>query len=519
MIELADEKQAGAIDRRTIEQYQLPSMVLMERAALAFCEVLWEREKKDTPILIVCGNGNNGGDGLAAGRILAQKGYPVTLLCAGNSETGTEQFCQQREILRQMKLPVLSFSKEEAQEKKEQLKTVLASAKVIVDALFGVGLNREISGHYKELITCMNEAEAVKYAMDIPSGIHAGSAQVLGTAFRADVTVTFGIGKKGLYLYPGADYAGEVFIKDIGFLREAVRQEKLCWKMLEESDLYGILKRKRHSHKGTYGRVLVIAGSRTMSGAAYFSAMAAYRMGAGLVKIVSEVHNEGVLRTLLPEALFSFYEEGEEPKELLQKELQWADAVVTGPGLSLSDTAAFIVRQVLTGCSVPCVVDADAITLLAGFSKQEKEQYLKKENLVLTPHLKELAVLLQKETAEVSENLSRVTELLPAFGGVLVCKDAVTLTAGADTVYVNTIGTNGLATGGSGDILTGILAGIYAQRRQDWKKELLYDTARGVTLHGLCGRYAAKCCSESSMLARDTLDSICAVLKKITDCE
>lgn len=519
MTELADEKQAGAIDRRTIEYYKLPSMVLMERAALAFCEVLREREETRTPVLIVCGNGNNGGDGLAAGRILAQKGYPVTLLCAGNPETGTEQFCQQREILRQMELPVVSFSKEEAQEKKEKLQALLASAGIIVDALFGVGLNREVAGHYKELIECMNDAAAVKYAMDVPSGIHAGSGKVLGTAFRADVTVTFGIGKKGLYLYPGADYAGQVLIKDVGFLKEAVRQEKLCWKMLEESDLYGFLKRKRHSHKGTYGRVLVIAGSRTMSGAAYFSAMAAYRMGAGLVKIVSEVHNEGVLRTLLPEALFSFYEDGEEPKELLEKELQWADAVVTGPGLSLSDTAAFLVRQVLASCSVPCVVDADAITILAGFPEQEKEQYLKKDNLVLTPHLKELAVLLQKTTAEVSENLSRVTELLPAFGGVLVCKDAVTLTTRKDSVYVNTIGTNGLATGGSGDILTGILAGIYAQRKADWKKEFLYDTARGVSFHGLCGRYAAKRCSAGSMLARDTLDSISEVLKKITDCE
>lgn len=517
MVYLADAVQMKSIDQCAMEEYEIPSMVLMERAALAFSNVLMEREAASRQILIIYGSGNNGGDGLAAGRILSENGYQVSLLGVGSAEHASEQLRQQSAIVRKMKLPMVRFSKEEASsnEAVETAKTMIASADVIVDAIFGVGLNREITGHYRDVINWVNESQAVKYAMDIPSGIHAGTGHILQCAVKADVTVTFGVGKKGLVLYPGANYAGEVIIKDVGFPGQAVKREAIRWKLLEKSDLYGLLERKRHSNKGTYGRVLVIAGSRTMSGAAYFSAMAAYRMGVGLVKIVSEVHNEGVLRTLLPEALFSFYDETTEIEELLEKELSWADAVVVGPGLSLSDTAVSIVRNVLTMSRCPCVVDADAITILAGFSKEEQKESLGKENLVFTPHVKEMAVLLGKDVSYVAQNLYRLPALLPELRGILVCKDAATITTGGEETYVNTLGTNGLATGGSGDILTGVFAGIYAQRKDAWKENFLYDTARGVSFHGLCGTYAARRKSESSMLSRDTLDSISEAAKEI----
>ena len=267
MKQIVDGQQMKELDYETIHSYGIPSLVLMERASLAVTEVL-KNEFDTKKILIVCGSGNNGADGMAAARILHLEGYHVDLFLAGKMESFTEEAAIQWKIAENYGVSVVNnFCPNEYT--------------TIVDAVFGVGLSREITGTYKEIFERINHSRIPVLAVDIPSGICAATGNVMGIAVRAAKTVTFAYGKAGLYLYPGAAYSGDIIIKDIGIYGkkpDAIRA-------IDENEVNWIPKRKADGNKGTFGKILIAAGSKNMSGAAYFSAKAAMLTGAGMVKI------------------------------------------------------------------------------------------------------------------------------------------------------------------------------------------------------------------------------------------
>lgn len=323
--------EAKALDEHAIQKVGFPGLVLMEKAAMTLASVLMEREDRRSGFLFVCGTGNNGGDGLAAARLLKQQGYRAAVLLVGDPERMSADAKTQMALAAACKVPAV------------QSDAVGSPVyDVIVDAMFGVGLNRAVSGVYETVICAVNAARKKVYAADIPSGIHGDNGSVMNVAVRADVTVTFGANKRGLVLYPGCRYAGKVIVGDIGYPEvsyEAVENPAYYY---EPDDLARIVPtRPPDGHKGTFGRVSVIGGSEGMSGAPLFSAQAAYAAGAGLVKVCSMMANREILLSALPEALFCSYDKAEEvvDQEALKEAVSWADCVVLGPGLGQSARA------------------------------------------------------------------------------------------------------------------------------------------------------------------------------------
>ncbi len=522
---IADAAEAKEIDRISIQDIGIPSLVLMERAALrvADCVSAAARAGKDR-ILAVCGMGNNGGDGVAAARILKERGFSVSILLLGNEEKASGEMKQQLKIARHLAIP---FSDGES----------FTEYTVILDAIFGIGLSRGIGGKYAAVIQRINQSHAAIVSVDIPSGVDAGTGKILGIAVQADYTVTFGVNKRGLVLFPGMQYAGEVIVENIGFPEEAVK--KVAPKAISygREDLGHLFpKRIPRSNKGSYGKTLVVAGSRQISGAAYFAAAAAYRLGCGLVKAVTHENNRVMLQAKLPEALLLTYSEkeekgtyctkgsGTEPEEcqdsgLAKRQagnweaqfgeaLQWADTVVIGPGLGRSQIARYMLYQVLQLRDIPVVIDADGINLLSGMAEYftGKREICLPPNFVLTPHIKEMSRLIGKSVGQIQDEIAEMAYGYTK-GAVLVLKDARTVVSDGERMYINLSGNNALAKGGSGDVLSGIIGGLLARGMAPFDAASL-----GVCLHGFTAEEYVKGKGYSSMLASDILDELTQIL-------
>ena len=396
--------QMKEIDRYTIQTVGIPSAVLMERAALAVAETVETLAAYSLHIWAVCGTGNNGADGIAAGRILHNKGYKVTIILAGDPQRGTEEFYLQRHIAQNLGMQVVEW--------KDFLP---GRCDILIDALFGVGLSRPAEGEYLEVIHMMENAGASKVvAVDMPSGIHSGSGQIMGAAVRADMTVTFGWRKLGSVLYPGREYCGQVKVCDIGFAPDSIRLVKgegTVAVTFGPEDLERLPVRPEYSNKGTFGKVLVVAGSENMGGAAYLSALAAYRMGAGLVKVMTDERNRQIIQQLLPEAVLATYradEMEEEPAVFNQKveeECAWADVIVLGPGIGRGPGVYELMRAFLTNAYVPMILDADGLNAVARYS--ELTQYFT-ENIIVTPHMGEMARLTDLTIEQLQEDIGGI---------------------------------------------------------------------------------------------------------------
>lgn len=505
---LADSRQAKAIDTWTIQKTGIPSLVLMERAALAVADCvadMADRLSGRISIIAVCGSGNNGGDGIAAARILHSRGYHAAVLLAGQREKLSEDSRKQLNIAENLSVPIVNEAD-------------LRTYNIIIDALFGIGLSRDVTGDYACWIARVNEAAkagSLVAAVDIPSGISSDTGAVMGTAVKAHRTVTFGYKKLGHIFYPGAVFSGQIICADIGFDPQA-------WPNMEAfpglpdrryitytADEWVLIPaRQADSHKGTYGRVLVIAGSHNMAGAAFFSASAAYRMGAGLVSVYTPESNRIILQSLLPEAVMGTYPDGEPDMDRLRQEMAGCQTLVLGPGLGQSKAAKTIVRTVTAEAACPLILDADALNILS-----EHPEWLAacRVPAVITPHIKELSRLTGHNIQYIKKNLVQVCEDFSVQNGVIcIAKDARTMIVdGSETIYVNTTGNNGMSTGGSGDVLTGVIAGLLVQGLP------LPAAARlGVWLHGLAGDLAAERQGEHAMTASDILAAIPELLKR-----
>ncbi len=491
---LFNAKEMKQADNNTIEHFKMPSLVLMERAALKTVDVIEEYGLNTANVLIVCGCGNNGGDGMAIARLLWQKSAKVTVCLLGDYEKCSNETKHQYDILKAYGIEV------EHEIRQEQYT-------LVIDAIFGIGLSRDIEGGYKEAIESLNAMEAEKLAVDIPSGIHADSGKVMGCCFFAEHTVTFAYNKLGLTLFPGAKAAGKVTVADIGITGDSLLGKEPQVVALDKSDLSRLPKREPDSNKGSYGKVLVIAGSEQMAGAAYFAAKAAFFTGCGLVRVLTHEKNKTMINTNLPEAIVQTYDGKKQEKEEWVKAMNWADVIVIGPGLGQSTFSEQLLKLTLQTASVPVVLDADALNLLA----KEKE-VLKRPHtdLILTPHLGEMARLIDMPIDYIKKNLLLTAEeFAREYNVICVLKDArsvVSIPYGR--TYVNLSGNHGMSTAGSGDVLSGMIGGLLAQGETSETAASL-----GVYLHGCAGDAAAKENGCYSLTASDILTGIKEVTK------
>lgn len=494
MIYLPTGEQMRRADLYTIEEIGVPSMVLMERAALEVVRCMEEEQLDFRKVLVICGSGNNGGDGYAIARLLHLKGHDVTIFFAGNSQKRSEENAQQAKIAAHYEIPVIT-----------NLGTEEYS--VIIDALFGTGLKREVTGHYREVLCSVNQMAGKKVAVDLPSGIHDTTGARMGIAFCADLTVAIAFPKRGLFLQEGNVCAGKILTGDIGISSETFSEGTVTFGY-EKQDLFlGFPKRKKNSHKGSYGKVLMIAGSKGMSGAAYLSAKAAYAVGAGLVQIYTHEENRVILQQLLPEAIITTYDTFD--SEQLEKLIQWADLIGIGCGLGKSDTAERVMQYTLERALVPCVVDADGINIL---SKHMEWIEVTNALIVLTPHMKEMSRMLQCSVKElIEQRMEKLHAFVERYKVVCVLKDARTLVAKEhQNTYLNLSGNAAMAKAGSGDVLAGVIVGILAQQCEPYTSACL-----GVFLHGLAGDMARDKKGAYSVLASDLVAEISSVLKNI----
>ena len=509
---VCNREEMQAVDACSIRELGIPGIVLMEKAAMAMEQEILARFPAPASVLILAERGNNGGDGLALGRLLLARGYQVTFCEIGGVRRPTDSYVTQREILDNLGVPVISHIPDGVYD-------------LIIDSVFGVGLTRDVAGIQQEMIEKVNAMSGVKIAVDVPSGVNASDGQILGCAFKADVTITFGLMKIGLLLYPGASFAGEVVVKDIGFPALAVERVAPKAVSFGKEDLLLLPKRHPWSNKGSYGKVLLIVGSKNMAGAAYLSSLAAYRAGCGLVRIFTCEENRQSLQTLLPEAIMTTWTCREDIEALLPEAISWADVIGIGPGIGQSDLSGLLLERVLSLGKVPLVIDADGINVLARELSKEQEKDADHEDsgkvgqirhyfdgypggIILTPHLKEMERLCGRKVAEIQKDLIVTALLLADPGHVVVLKDARTIVAdGRDPVYINQSGNHGMAVGGSGDVLMGIICGFLAGGLP-----LLTAARLGVYCHGLAGDEAAAEKGYYGLNARDIAQYLAKVI-------
>ena len=491
-----------SMEKRTIENMGIPQILLMERAALAVFDCITLSFEKESSVLVVAGNGNNGGDGLATARLLKLAGYRVDIILACKEGKKSEGFLKQFEILDKMGV---SFFDEFDQIKNNKYD-------VVIDAIFGIGLNRKVSGDYFDAIGEINNMRACVVAIDVPSGLDVDTGKALGVSVKADKTVTMAYMKQGFLMNDAAYYTGKITVADIGILPYTAEAEPIKLFAFDKKDIKEYMPiRIKDSHKGTYGKIGIIAGSKNMAGAAIFAATAAYRMGAGIVRVFTEECNREIIQMKLPEAVLTTYEPGDEVGiiESLDELMEWADVLLVGPGIGINSCSYLICEHVFSSYDKKLIIDADGLNILSQHPFIIENH---KSKIIITPHLMEMSRLIDRDVAWIKEHKYEVaTEVANKFDVTVVLKDANTYVASAydPSVYINVSGNDGMATGGSGDALAGMIAALAANT----ESALLHRSAMlGCYLHGICGDRAAFVKGKHSMLATDIINHISNVL-------
>lgn len=497
-----------AYDNDTIHQIGIPASVLMERAALqtAACveKALLARygRAQAGKVLCVCGTGNNGGDGLCVARLLAEKGIPAEAALLGDRERLTEETRRQLSILTHFDIVV---HKEIPREEYD----------VVVDALFGTGLTREITGALRDAVEEINRRQSYRIAVDIPSGINADTGSVMGAAVKADETVALAFKKRGHCLYPGALYAGKITVADIGITEKSFFGNPPRMYTYTEKPADYLPKRKPDGNKGTFGKLLLVAGSEKMAGAALLAAKSAYRAGTGMVKLVIPEQIREIVQSTLPEALIQTYDSPlaltEAEEQLFAENMKWADAIAIGCGLTVCESAKRLLTLAVLQGELPLVIDADGLNILA-YEEKLQEQLRKscigQRKAVLTPHMGELARLLHKPVPEVTAAETESTlQAAEKTGCIVVGKSARTIVCQTGApLFLNTAGNDKMATAGSGDVLTGIIAALVVQGMEPREA-----ACAGVYLHACAGDAAAGTAGSAALTATDIIEGLCAL--------
>lgn len=501
------------LDTRAAEEFGIPTLLLMENAGLQAAQELLQAFPAVKRIAVVSGKGNNGGDGFVCARHLLNRGVAVKAYLLARREEIRGDAKVNLDILDRMGGgPKEITSVEGLRGVAEELR----GADLLVDAILGTGVSGAAKGLYAEAIELLNRLEKPIVALDIPSGLLADEGRLLGPSIHAHLTVTFGLPKRGLLLYPAARYAGAVKVVDLGIPRILLEDPQLKVNLVEAGEVAEIFRpRDPNAHKGTFGHVLVIAGSAGKTGAAALCSLASLRIGAGLCTLALPESLNDLMEAKLTEVMTAGLPETEERSlavAALDDLLALAEgkgAIAIGPGLSTHPSTARLVRELLPLIRTPMVVDADGINALS-----KHLEVLEKVNapLVLTPHPGELSRLLSIGREEVLEKRIPIAQKAAStFNLHLILKGARTLVADPKgQVFINPTGNPGMATGGTGDVLTGMIAGLIAQGIDPRRASLA-----GVYLHGLAGDLAAQELGQEAMLAGDLLNKLPEAMRMI----
>jgi len=491
------------MDEKTIKECGLPGVVLMESAGRGAAVLARERfgDPSGRRLAIVAGRGNNGGDGLVMARVFAGWGAEVRVFLLGSRDRVGGDARINLDVALKMGLEVVEILKEA-----DLARMDLAAADLVVDAILGTGLSAEVEGLYRAAIERINAAGRPVVAVDLPSGVDADTGRILGAAVRADLTVTFGFPKVGHFLPPGEARVGRLEVVDIGIPPHVVAEVGPKIELLVEDSLKGLLPpRPVDSHKGRYGHVLIVAGSTGKTGAAALAALAAARSGAGLVtlavpaslNVILEQKVTEVMTEPLPEAEPGFL--APQAAERVLELCEGKNVLAVGPGLSTRPGAARTVQDLVVSSDLPLVLDADGLNALAGSTELLKKV---RHGAVLTPHPGEMARLTGQTAAAIqADRLAAASGFAAAHGVFLVLKGYRTAIGAPDgRLFLNTTGGPHLASGGMGDLLTGMVAGLAAQGLT------LLDAARlAVYVHGLAADEAARAKGGVGLLASDVL--------------
>jgi NAD(P)H-hydrate epimerase len=533
--------QMRRIDQQTIEDIGIPGMVLMEHAGSAIVRTIQSQFPNCRRIGIVVGKGNNGGDGLVIARQLSHVGQSVQIFLVSPPDHFTGDALTNLQIVQNLKLPIEHVCSETAL---EAMEGKIAACELIVDAIFGTGLRGGVRGDIAAVIERINAIQRPVIAIDLPSGLDADTGQVEGACIRADYTVTIGLPKRGLLLHPGAELTGQLEVADIGFPARVINAQNIrvnwtqstanardpCAEVCE-----WIPPRPRHSHKGTYGRVFMVAGSTGMTGAAALGCEAALRVGAGLVTLgipkslnpILEVKLSEVMTLPLPETA-----EGSlafaAKSQILEFVERTSSILAVGPGLSQGPETVELIHSLIRENRTPVVIDADGLNALSqGEMTVESPRATVKALLssltapaVLTPHPGEMSRLIGSSVRELEQDrIGIAQQFAPELSNTseqditLVLKGAPTVIAGADgEVWLNSTGNPGMATAGMGDVLTGVIAGLIAQGVSSFNAAVL-----GVYLHGLAGDIVAQSLGMHGLMAGDVLNAIPKAIQACRD--
>lgn len=497
MLKILSSQQIRELDAYTIAHEPIKSIDLMERACDVFVEWFMREFASPRKIGIICGTGNNGGDGLAIARLLSEVNYPVKVwIVRGNAPT-TEDFKINFERI-QGKLDLYDIVSTSDQ-------GLFSDRDILIDAIFGSGLSRPVEGIYEQAINCINQSNAVKIAVDLPSGLMSDKTST-GKIVKADYTILFQLPKLAFLMPENYRYVGDWRIVDIGLSKVFLKEADTSYYYLTKNSIrQKIRKREKFDHKGTYGHALLIAGSFGKMGACVLSARACLRSGVGLLTVHVPKSGYTIVQTSVPEAMASVYEE-----DYFSGELQTSGyaAIGVGPGLGQAkETSNALLILLEQGKSL--VIDADSLNILAA-----NREWIKQipSGSILTPHPKEFERLVGSWQNDF-ERLEKQKQLSIDTKTVVILKGAHSSIASPDgKVYFNSTGNPGMATGGSGDVLTGILTGLLAQGYSAIDAAII-----GVYLHGLSGDMAAREKGQHSLIASDLIDYLPAAFKSVAN--
>lgn len=484
------------LEAEVINEIGIPSLVLMERASFSVFDYLKKHVIKDKKIriLILAGNGNNGGDAIALGRMFFLDKIYVELCIISENNNKTTENTTQFEIASKLGINIIYFE------------DIGNNYDLIIDGVFGSGLSRELNDYYKKIIDFINTLEGIKIALDIPSGINGNTGEVMGKAFIADYTFTFGFYKTGLLMDSALDYVGKIILTDIGLPSHL--SEKIDLKYLTEEKAKSLIKpRSKNSYKNKFGRTLIIGGQENMSGALVLATNSALRSGTGLVNVITEKTIHNIVASQIPSAMVSSYDSFENFVEVFEAS-EKPDAILFGIGCGKNNGKKEILEYLIKNFKKTLVIDADGLNLLAENIELLESRPFK---TILTPHLGEFSRLSKIEGKEIQKD--KLLALSDFFKNkenlVVILKGSKSIISNGEKTYINSTGNAIFARGGSGDILSGLVAGLASYN------EFFDASILGTYLHGLAGDLALEDYSEHSILPDELLVYISKAYKKI----
>lgn len=522
--------QMAACDAYTIETLKVPSRTLMERAARGVVDYM-EAHPEVFPldgkqIAVLCGSGNNGGDGFAVAQLLVNHPGTRVLVCYvgarlpdGSPDTSRMSIeCKrQYELSRDLLIPVFAPT---------HMTSVLSGTHVIVDAILGIGLDRPIEGELRDLVRLINESGLPVLSVDIPTGVSADMGEILGCAIKATATVTMQAIKIGLLSYPAAELCGNISVCDIGV--KLLHDPEEAYFLADEKLLADVMPpRSRRTHKGTYGKLALVCGSEKMCGAAILAAKGALRSGVGLVHVFTPSCNKTAINVAIPEAIVTAYDPTVPPDAAMLREICACDGVVIGCGLGTGTVALELFTALLDALPIrpdfPVILDADALNMLGLYPDLQNARFFRngRHQVVMTPHPAEFSRVMNVSVEDaLTETFVYAHSRAHSRGMTVVFKDAHTIVGDfRGDAYICPFGNAGMATGGSGDVLAGIIGSLAVQNRHRLGDtfNLGHVAAAGVALHALSGDVAAKIHGEYAMTPSDIIDAMGEVTRQFSN--